>query len=129
MKKKLIKNYIILAIIMFITFVLFYYLLTWYKHYNDVKLSKAVIEDTISSVTYNDIDTVVKERDFIILYLCTSSETKCRDFEDDFKDYINKKNHVKKCGYFLINSLRPFFLLLFTLKNIFLLRKMKTKQN
>lgn len=92
MKNKDFKNYIILLCIMAVTFIGCFYLLSWYKQYNDAKLGTPVISDTVSSITYDDIDMIVKERELLFVYLCTSSDTKCRNFEAEFKKYIDKKN-------------------------------------
>ena len=67
------KSYIILTIIVVGTLVGVFYILNWYKQYNDSKLSIPVISSVLREVTYNDLETVVRERDFLVVYMCTAS--------------------------------------------------------
>ncbi len=91
-KKGDIKSYIILLITISITLIITFYALNWYKQYNNSKLSIPVISSVLREVTYEDLESVVKERDFLVVYMCTSSETKCRNFESKFKNYIKDQN-------------------------------------
>ena len=43
-------------------------------------------------VKYDDLDSVLRERDFLIVYMCTTSEKMCRSFEAKFKDYVANNN-------------------------------------
>ena len=104
MKKGSLKSYAILFIIVGVTLVTVFYLLNWYKQYNDIKLSEAVISNTIKEVKYDGFDTVIKERDLIIVYTCTASENKCRKFEEKFGKYINKNNLNEEIIYFDIEN-------------------------
>ncbi len=92
MKKGSLKSYIILFFIMTFTILLTIYALNLYKQYNDSKLGTSVISSVLREVNYNDLDNVVRERDFLVVYMCSSSESKCRNFENKFKDYIVKNN-------------------------------------
>ena len=104
MKKGSLKSYIILFVIVGVTLVIIFYLLNWYKQYNDIKLSEAVISNTIKEVKYDGFDTVIKERDLIIVYTCTASESKCRKFEEKFGKYINNNNLNEEIIYFDIEN-------------------------
>ena len=104
MKKGSLKNYIILGIIVLCTLIAVFYLLNWYKQYKDIKLSEAVISSTIKEVKYDELDTVLQERDFLIVYMCTSSENKCRKFEEKFGKYINNNNLNEEIIYFDIEN-------------------------
>lgn len=92
MKKGSLKSYLVLFLIMVGTIILTFYVLNLYKQYNDSKLSVPVISSVLREVNYNDLDNIVKERDFLVVYMCSSSESKCRNFENKFKDYIVKNN-------------------------------------
>lgn len=86
------KSYFVLGLIIVATVVVSFYLFSWYKHYNDNKLSNSVISDTLMEVKYDDLDSVLRERDFLIVYMCTTSEKMCRSFEAKFKDYVANNN-------------------------------------
>lgn len=86
------KSYFVLGLIIVATIIVSFYLFSWYKHYNDNKLSNSVISDTLMEVKYDDLDSVLRERDFLIVYMCTTSEKMCRSFEAKFKDYIANNN-------------------------------------
>lgn len=92
MKKTELKNYLILTIIILVTLVITFYILSWYKQYNDTKLKTPVISDTLTEVSYEDINTITKERNFLLVYACYSAEDKCRNFEYKFKDYIKQND-------------------------------------
>lgn len=102
MSKKLkgIKNYLILGAMIIITFIITIYALSWYKQYNDTKLGVPVISSVLAEVNYDELDNILKERDIVILYMCTSSELKCRNFEVKFKKYIKAENLNSDIIYF-----------------------------
>lgn len=91
-KKGSLKNYIILLFIMLLTILIVLYSLNLYKQYNDEKLKTSVISSVLSEIKYDDLTSIVKERDYLIVYICSTSELKCRSFESKFKDYLVKNN-------------------------------------
>ena len=91
-KKGSLKNYIILLFIMLLTILIVLYSLNLYKQYNDEKLKTSVISSALSEIKYDDLTSIVKERDYLIVYMCSTSELKCRSFESKFKDYLVKNN-------------------------------------
>lgn len=92
MKKINNKNYIILTLIIITTILASLYILSWYRQYNDTKLSNSVITETLTEVKYDNLDSILQERDFLIVYMCTTSESICRNFEAKFNDYITDNN-------------------------------------
>ena len=92
MDKKVLKNYIILVVIIVLTLLATFYVLTWYKHYNDAKLKTPVITEVLTEVSLEDIEDISRERNFLMVYACTSSEMKCRSFESKFKSYVKENN-------------------------------------
>lgn len=86
------KNYFILTIIILVTLLVVLYACAWYKQYNDSKELTPVISDTLREVKEDNLDTVLKERDIAIMYMCTTSATVCRNFERGFSKYINSNN-------------------------------------
>jgi hypothetical protein len=99
-KKGGLKNYLILIGISLFTVVLAFYLFSWYRNANNVKLNTPVIASVLSEIKYEDIDNVLQERDFLIIYTCTSSELKCRNFEAKFSSYIKSHNLSDTIVYF-----------------------------
>lgn len=99
MKNKVLKNYIILFIIVIITFVISLYILSWYKQYKDRNLSIPVISNTLREIKYDDIKAVTTEREFLFIYTCTSSEDKCREFEEQFSKYIKQNDYTDYMVY------------------------------
>lgn len=100
MKEIKLKNYVISILIVLGTFLVSFYILTWYRQYNKNILKLPVINDVLSSVKYNELDEVVKDREFLILYACTSSESKCRSFEYKLKSFINERDLSDDIVYF-----------------------------
>ena len=91
-KKIPVKNYIILSLIVIFTLIAVVYLFAWYKQYEDSKVMQPVITNTIREVEYNNLSTVVRERDILIMYMCTTTESICRNFEKKFASYIKNNN-------------------------------------
>ena len=100
MKEIKLKNYIMATLIIMGTFIISLYILTWYKNYNKDILKKPVITNTLSIVKYNELDEVIKDREFLILYACTSSENKCRSLEKKLNNFINEKDLSDDIVYF-----------------------------
>ena len=93
------KNYLVLGTIVILTLLMCIYAFAWYKQYNDQKVTSPVITSTIRQVEYNDLNTVLKERDVLIVYMCTTSETVCRNFEKKFSNYVKDNNLTEEIIY------------------------------
>ncbi len=86
------KNYFVLGIIVLITVLFFVYLFSWLEQYNDSKINTPIITSTLREVEYNNLNTVLAERDMLIMYMCTTDESICRSFEKKFVSYIKENN-------------------------------------
>ena len=86
------KNYFVLGIIILITVLFFVYLFSWLEQYNDSKINAPIITSTLREVEYNNLNTVLAERDMLIMYMCTTDESICRSFEKKFVSYIKENN-------------------------------------
>lgn len=93
------KNYLVLGIIVVVTLLICIYLFAWFKQYNDSKENTPVITSTLRQVEYNDLNTVLKERDILIVYMCTTDEKTCRNFEKKFSKYIKDNNLTEEIIY------------------------------
>ncbi len=99
-KKNTLKNYLILGAIIFVTLLLTFYLLNWYKNYRYYKIVTPVLTNTVTEVKYKELDAFLSERDITILYMCTAKENKCRNFEKKFENYIINHNLRDDIFYF-----------------------------
>lgn len=92
MKEVKTKNYVVLLLIIISTIIISLYLFSWYKQYDNNKLNNPVITDTLMEVKYDNLSNILQERDFLVVYMCTTSEKTCRSFESKFKKYITSNN-------------------------------------
>lgn len=93
------NNYIILGLIIVVTIIAVLYCFSWYKQYNDNKLNTPVITSVLREVNYDNLSTVVNERDVVIMYMCTTNESVCRNFEKKFASYIKQNNLTEEIMY------------------------------
>ena len=90
-EKKPIKNYVILVLLFLAVIALTVYLCECYKVYNEEQKKIPVIRGTLTSeITEVDVEPFIVENPTTVLYMCTSSSEKCRNFEKDFKKLIKK---------------------------------------
>ena len=87
-----IKNYFILGIIVLVTMLCLIYLSAWYKQYVSTKRLSPYITESLREVKEDNLDIVIKERDELIMYMCTTSEQVCRSFEKNFSTYVKDNN-------------------------------------
>ena len=91
--KKIVKNYFILALIFLAVILLVWYICKWYTVCNDYKKEIPVIRGTLNyEITESDFEHYILENPSSVVYMCTASEEKCRDFERDFKKIVVAKN-------------------------------------
>lgn len=100
------RNYVILGIIVIITLLIVIYLCSWYKQYTDNKVNEPVITSVLREVEYNNLDTVLRERDVLIMYMCTTDESICRSFEKKFSEYIKDNNLTEEIVYLNLGYLK-----------------------
>ena len=93
------KNYIFLGIIIIITIIGVLYICSWYKQYNDTKTNTPIITSALREVKYDNLNTVLTERDVLIMYMCTTDENICRSFEKKFSEYIKDNNLTEEIVY------------------------------
>ncbi len=98
------KNYIIYAAIVIVTIVLLLYFRTWYRTYKTHLLTIPVINGYLSEVKYEELDNYILENPDFTLYMCTTDEDKCRDFEKDFKKTVKKYNLKDQMIYLNLND-------------------------
>ena len=89
------KNYLILGIILIVSFLLVYYLYMWVDVYNESKLNKPILDKYMEVINYNELDNYLVESPNAIIYVSVLENTEIRDFERKFKSIL-KKNQLKK---------------------------------
>lgn len=95
-----IKSYVQVALLILVTVVIVLYLSSWYASYKKDKLSIPVINGTLSEIRYEELDPYLKENNgTLYLYMCTSDEDICRNFEKEFIKIIDKKDLYDKILY------------------------------
>ena len=99
-QNKGVKNYIQVGIMFLIAVLVVIYLSSLYGNYKRDKLSIPVINGILPEINYEELDPYLQENDgSMYLYMCTSDEDVCRNFEKDFKNIIEKKNLFDKITY------------------------------
>ena len=111
MKKKVsripIANYIKLILIMVITLVAVFLLRNVYLRDKLYEESTPLIRNYIlSEVNSNEIYNYVRENDEPIIYICTSNNKTCRDFEKEFGPYLKDNGLERKITYLNLNNLK-----------------------
>lgn len=86
------KNYIILLIVIAITFFLVYYLYRFYVVYSAYQKETPVIRDVLPEITNQELEHYVQESPSAVIYMCTASSDACRNFEKSFKKLVEKEN-------------------------------------
>ncbi len=103
-RKIAMKNYIIIFLIFVATIGLTLYFCSCYKVYSESKKEIPVIRGTLSEITSEDLDHYIMENQSTIIYVCTASDTTCRNFEKDFKKLIVKMNLQEKIVYLNLSN-------------------------
>ena len=69
------------------------YLRQWYMVYDEFQKESPVIRGVLQEIVPDDLEHYIMENPTSIIYMCTAKDETCRDFEKDFKKYINKKEY------------------------------------
>ena len=92
-KKKQKKNYVVLVVIYVVVIVLVLYLASWYNTYKNYQNEIPVLEDVVSEISPSEFEHYLTENPSPVLYLCTASDSDCRDFEETIKSPLEKNNY------------------------------------
>ena len=98
------KNYVILLILFLVTFLLVFYLYKWYVVYSDYQNSIPIISDTLSEITEEEMEHYISDNSTATIYVCTASDTVCRNFEKNFKKLINQSSLKEYIAYVRLND-------------------------
>lgn len=103
-KKVPFKNYLILAIVVLTTITITIYLCQCYYVYHDSIKEIPVIRGMLSEITTEELDHYILENPNCNIYMCTSSDEKCRSFEENFIKLIKKKNLQEDIVYLNLSN-------------------------
>ena len=102
-----IANYIQLFIIIAVTLVGVFIFRNVYLKDRLYEESTPLIRNyIISEINSNEIYNYVRENGELIIYVCTSDNKTCRDFEKEFGPYLKDKGLERKITYLNLKSLK-----------------------
>lgn len=105
LKQKKAKNYIILALIFALGIGLTLYICSCYKVYDDYQKQTPIIRGTLSEITNEEITHYILENPTTTIYMCTSSEDTCRQYEKGLKKLINNTNLAEYIVYLNLSEI------------------------
>lgn len=79
------KNYLILGIVLLVTFLLLYYFYMWIDIYNESKINKPILDRYMDVINYNELDNYLVENPDCIIYVSVLENIEIREFEKKFK--------------------------------------------
>ncbi len=85
-----VKNYVILVILFVAIVALVFYLCDLYHVYDEHQREIPVIRDTLSEIQPDELEHYIMENPTTVIYMCTSFEDNCRDYEKDLKKLVEK---------------------------------------
>ena len=89
------KNYVILFAILIATFLLLFYLYSWFDKYEETLLSKRILDKYMLVINNNELDDYLVENPNAILYVSKLNDDKIREFEKSLKNKY-KNNEIDK---------------------------------
>ena len=93
------KNYFLLGVIFLITIGLTWYLCDCYQVYSESQMEIPVIRGTLSEITTEELDHYIMENPTTVIYMCTSEDMNCRNFEKDVAKLIKQKEIQESIVY------------------------------
>ena len=104
-KKKGLKNYFILILIFVLGIGVTLYLSKLYHVYDEYQKETPVIRGVLAEITSEELEHYLLENPTIVIYMCTSSDMLCRNFEKDFKKLIEKENLQEEIVYLNLSDI------------------------
>lgn len=91
------KNYIILSVVLILSVVGVVYFYMWYDELKTNSINTPIMNNYLSVINYNEIDTYLIENKNVIVYASSLNDENTRKFEKKFKKIIRKyglKNEI-----------------------------------
>ena len=83
-----IKNYIILGIVLLVSFLILYYLYLWHESYNESKLNVPILDKYMDVINYNELSDYLVENPDSIIYVSVLENSDIRSFEKKLKSVL-----------------------------------------
>ena len=99
------KNYIIVAIMFLAVVILVVYLCGLYHVYDEHQREIPVIRGTLSEILLDELDHYIMENPTTVIYMCTASDSICRDYEKNFKKLIKQDDLQESIIYLNLSSI------------------------
>lgn len=99
------KNYIIVAIMFLAVVILVVYLCSLYHVYDEHQREIPVIRGTLSEILPDELDHYIMENPTTVIYMCTASDSICRDYEKNFKKLIKQDDLQESIIYLNLSSI------------------------
>ena len=104
-KKRTLKNYVILGVIIILFVGLVLYLCKWYKVYDEYQKEIPVIRGSLQEIVSDDLEYYILDNPNSLIYICTANDENCRNFEKKFKKLVEKKELNDKMIYLNVTGL------------------------
>ena len=93
------KNYIILAVVLILTIIAVIYLFMWNRVYEKNKLQTPILDKYLLVINYNELNNYIVENKNAVIYTSVLNNVEIRNFEEKFKNIIEKNNLNNKILY------------------------------
>ena len=93
------KNYIILAVVLILTIIAVIYLFMWNRVYKKNKLQTPILDKYLLVINYNELNNYIVENKNAVIYTSALNNVEIRNFEEKFKNIIEKNNLNNKILY------------------------------
>lgn len=104
-KKKEVKNYIVLIVIFALGIGLTIYFCNWYHVYDEYQKQTPVIRGILQEITNEELEHYIMENPTTVIYMCTSSDMVCRNYEKDLKKLVETENLQETIVYLNLTNL------------------------
>ena len=98
-KKIPLKNYFILLMLFSLCIGLVLYFCRMYQVYDEEQKKVPVIQGRLSEIYQEDLDHLILENPTMVIYMCTSNDSVCRDFEKSFIKLLKKNDYSNEIIY------------------------------
>lgn len=82
------KNYIYLALIIFVSLLLLFYFYLWHLTYEEGKLESPIMDKYLQVINYNELSDYITENKNAFIYVSVLENKEIRNFEKKFKSLI-----------------------------------------
>ena len=87
------QNYVVLVFIYVVVIVVVLYLASWYNTYKNYQVEIPVLQDVVSEINPSEVTHYLTENPSPVLYLCSASDSDCREFEESIKDNLTNNGY------------------------------------